>query len=75
MSCFFFSWRTLLSKQQLIPTTQVALRVGYSRERVVRLIQTGRLPGALRGGRWYATDWRAVEQLARDLAKAKPPAT
>ena len=63
-----------MAEQQFIPTTEVALRCRLTRERVVRLIQTGRLPGTLRKGRWFVTDRRAVEHLARELARAQPPA-
>ncbi len=58
-------------KEPLIPVAEVAIRLAMSRERAIRLIQTGRLPGGLKGGRWFA-ELRGIERLCRERAGRDP---
>jgi hypothetical protein len=63
---------TVSSREITAPA--IALRVGASRERVIRWIQTGRLLGRQDStGRWLATEG-AVEALIRQLGRGLVPA-
>jgi len=47
-----------------VPLSRAALRLGLTRERVCRMIQTRRLAGALKDGRWvvFEDSLRGYEQ-------------
>lgn len=53
----------------LIPAVEVTLTRGVSRERLVRMIQTGRVLGELIGGRWFLKP-EGLAQLDAALAEA-----
>lgn len=55
-----------------IPVAEAAVRLGLTREQIIRLIQRRKLEGGLRGGRWFATA-QSVEQLVRERALVPVP--
>lgn len=59
-------------QNMLIPAPAVAMRLGFSRERVVRLIVTGRIRGESLGGRWFVaeTDLEAYIASERDAGQS-----
>jgi hypothetical protein len=54
-----------------IPATEAAIRLRVSRERVVRLVQIGRLPGRRDPELGWMIEVAALERLSASLARAQ----
>ena len=57
---------TAATLPQLLNVEELAEYLGYSRDRVLRLLKAGRIPGVKRNGRWFIR----VEDVARWLEPA-----
>lgn len=49
-------------------SNEAALALGFTRERITRLVQTGRLKGGVEDGRWWV-DRGSVEALAAQFER------
>jgi hypothetical protein len=58
-----------ISTNELVPAPEASLRLGISREQLIRRIQRGDIPGVLRGGRWLASlaDVERLEKIQANL--------
>jgi hypothetical protein len=56
-----------------IPASQAAMILGRSRECVIRLVQSRKLTGELRGGRWIVSS-RDAYRFARATRRQQDPA-
>jgi excisionase family DNA binding protein len=59
----------IVESKNLEVATRAALLLGVSRERVVRMVQTGELGGGQIGGRWMV-ERRALRALLAEKAAA-----
>jgi hypothetical protein len=54
----------------LMPANEAALQIRISRERLIRLVQSGELTGCLNNGHWFV-DRSALAEFQRQLEAAR----